>query len=212
MSSREDREATPAVMLASQPCESCGRLGVDGDPRDATLVLTCPTCGHEEERLRLPFFSITGASGSGKSTLLRRLWRELPECVAFDGDVLWHGEFWNRRDEFYARWLAVAGQASQSGQAVVVCTAAMPDDWERNDFRVFVGEIRMLALVCDEEALLARLGARGRPVDVQAPDDFLAETANFNRWLRERVEHLDTSLLKRDEVAARAAAWVRERL
>lgn len=146
----------------------------------------------------------------GKSTVLRRLWRLVPECVAFDGDVLWHGDFWRKRQAYYDRWLTLAGQASQSGHAVVVCTAALPDDWS-SEASVLVGDIHMLALVCDEEELMARLAARLRPLDEQAPPAFLEQTRNFNRVLRE-LEHVDTSTLDRDETAERVAAWIRERL
>ena len=201
-----------ATRLAWQPCERCGTLGVDASPSMASIALACPGCGHEETRRRLPFFSITGSSGSGKSSVVRRLWSELPECVSFDGDVLWHGDFWNDRPAFYARWLAVAGQASQSGHPVVVCTAAMPEAWEESDLRVLVGDVHMLALVADEEELLVRLEARRRARDPQAPPDFLEQTLTFNRWLRERLEHVDTSVHDRDETAARVAAWIRERL
>lgn len=197
--------------LSWQPCERCGGLGVDATLAAGSLLLTCPQCGHEETRRRLPFFSVTGPSGSGKSTLVRRLWRLLPECVAFDGDVLWHGDFWKDTQAFYDRWLAVAGQASQSGHPVVVCTAAMPEVWQ-SPFAAFVGEVHMLALVCDEDELLARLERRERPPDDQAPPDFLEQTLNFNRVLRERLEHVDTSLLDENEVAARVVDWIRERL
>lgn len=203
--------ATGAQRLPWQPCERCGALGLDATPAEAALLLACPSCGHEEERRRLPSFSITGPSGSGKSALVRRLWRLLPECVTFDGDVLWHGDFWANRQAYYDRWLAVAGAASQSGHPVVVCTAAMPEDWE-SPFAVLIGEVHMLALVCDEEELVARLAARVRPLDDQAPADFLEQTLNFNRVLRERLDHVDTSALDEDETAARVGAWIRERL
>jgi ABC-type cobalamin/Fe3+-siderophores transport system ATPase subunit len=204
-------KALSPARLPWQPCERCGGLGVDAAPDGPTLVLTCPGCGHEEARRRLPFFSITGPSGVGKSTLVRRLWRLLPECVVFDGDVLWHGEFWENGQAFCDRWLTVAGQASQPGHPVVLCTAAMPEAWE-TEFAVFVGEIHVLALICDEEELLGRLGARVRARDDQAPADFLEQTRTFNRVLRERLEHVDTSALDPDEVAERVAAWIRERL
>ena len=203
--------ATVAQRLPWQPCERCGALGAHATPAGPILLLACPQCGYEEERRRLPLFSITGPSGSGKSTLVRRLWRVLPECVTFDGDALWHGDFWTNRQAFYDRWLVVAGQASQSGRPVVVCTAAMPDDW-RSVFAVLVGEVHMLALVCDETELMARLTARARPADEQAPADFLEQTRNFNRVLCELLEHVDTSTLGRGEVATRVARWVRERL
>ena len=203
--------AAESTRLPWQPCERCGALGVEAHPDGAVVTLVCPRCAHEEERRRLPFFSVTGPSGSGKSTLLRRLWRELPECVVLDGDVLWHPSYWNDRSAFYTRWLALAAQISQTGSAVVLCTAAMPDDW-RDASRVLVSEVHMLALVCDEQDLLARLEARARPPDTEAPADFLQQTLNFNRWLRANLEHLDTSAAGPDETAARVAAWVRARL
>jgi predicted kinase len=207
----EASSAVAALQLPWQPCERCGGLGVEASPAGSIVVFSCPRCGHEEQRRRLPFFSVTGPSGAGKSALVRRLWRLLPECVTFDGDVLWHGDFWNDRQAFYDRWLAVAGQASQSGHPVVVCAAAMPDDW-RSPFAALVGEVNMLALVCDEDELMARLEARARPRDEQAPTDFLEQTRTFNRVLRERLEHVDTSRFDEDEVAARVADWIRAQL
>jgi hypothetical protein len=70
----------------------------------------------------------------------------------------------------------------------------------------------MLALVCDEQELLARLDARGRSPGAEAPPDFLEQTLNFNQWLRARLDHVDTSLCGPDETAARVASWVRARL
>ena len=165
--------AVAPLQMPWQPCELCGGLGVEASPAGAVVMFACPRCGHEEQRRRLPFFSVTGPSGVGKSTLRRPLWPLLPEDVA--------------------------------------CTAAMPDSW-RSPFAAFVGEVHMLALVCDEDELMARLEARARPLDDQAPADFLKQTRNFNRVLRERLEHVDTSRFDEDEVAARVADWIRERL
>lgn len=205
-------QAAPKPRLQRQPCVECGALGLEARADGAVVVLTCSNCGSKEERRRLPFFSITGPSGSGKTTLVRRLWRELPECIVLDGDVIWSARFWNDRDGFYARWLALAGQISQSGRPVVVCTAAMPDDWHNAHPRPLVGDIHMLALVCGVEELLARLDARARELDPEAPVDFLEQTCKFDRWLRERVPHIDTSALQPDETAERVAAWIRSRL
>jgi predicted kinase len=205
-------DAIHAIRLPWQPCERCGALGVDAHPAGAVVTLACPRCGHEEERRRLPFFSVTGPSGSGKSTLMRRLWRELPECVALDGDILWDPAYWKERAAFYTRWLNLAAQISQTGRAVVLCTAAMPDDWRDAAPRVLVSDVHMLALVCDEDELLARLEARGRSPGADAPADFLEQTLNFNRGLRARLDYVDTSVSDPDETTARVAAWVRARL
>ena len=213
MNSAAEREGlSDAVRLPWQPCERCGALGVDAHADGSRALLVCPNCGHEEERRRLPFFSVTGPSGSGKSTLVRRLWRGLPECVVLDGDVLWDPKYWNERETFYTLWLVLAAQISQSARPVVLCTAAMPADWSAPTARVLAAEVHMLALVCAEDDLLARLSARERPRDAEAPADFLEQTLNFNRVLRERLEHVDTSAHDPDETATRVAAWVRSHL
>jgi hypothetical protein len=205
-------EAVDVTRLPWQPCECCGALGVDAYPEASAVTLVCPNCGHEEQRRRSPFFSVTGASGSGKSTVMRRLWHGLPECVALDGDILWDPAYWNARSAFYTRWLNLAAQISQTGRAAVLCTAAMPDDWSDAAPRVLVSDLHMLALVCDEKELLARLDARGRSPDAAAPADFLEQTLYFNAWLRANLDHIDTSVSGPDETAARVAAWVRARL
>jgi hypothetical protein len=53
-----------AVRLPWQPCERCGALGVEALPDGSVVTLDCGRCGHEEQRRRLPFFSVTGPSGS----------------------------------------------------------------------------------------------------------------------------------------------------
>jgi predicted kinase len=204
--------APGSTRLPWQPCERCGALGVDAHPDGPVVTLLCPRCGHEEERRRLPFFSVTGASGSGKSTVMRRLWRELPECVSLDGDVLWDPAYWNARAAFYTRWLNLAAQISQTGRVVIVCTAAMPDDWRDAPPRVLVSDVHMLALVCDDDELLSRLEARARPRDPDVPPDFLEQTRIFNGWLRANLDQVDTSVSDPDETAARVASWVRARL
>src|SRR5438046_1924358 len=80
--------AMTVTHLEWETCERCGALGLDATTDDAAVVLECATCGSREVRRRVPFFSITGASTSGKTALTRRLWRLLPECITFDGDVL----------------------------------------------------------------------------------------------------------------------------
>jgi gluconate kinase len=155
---------------------------------------------------------VTGASGAGKSTLVRRLWHELRECIVLDGDALWNRRFWPERAAFYNLWLVAAGQISQTGRPVVVCTAAMPDDWSSASARAFVGDVHMLALVCAEDDLLSRLDVRDRPRDDDAPADFLEQTLNFNRWLREHLPHVDTSQLDAEATATEVADWIRSRL
>jgi hypothetical protein len=193
-----------------QDCAGCGALELEARGEDGDAVVTCLSCGHEERRRRLPFFSVSGATCTGKSSVCRRLWTLLPECVALDGDLLWDRSLWDAPELFYARWLGVAAQISQSGRPVVLCTAAIPQAWEESPSRILVSQVHMLALVCDDDVLLERLRRRGRPPDPKAPDE---ETLSFNRWLREHVEPaLETTAASPDDTAVRVADWVRGRL
>jgi AAA domain len=160
---------------------------------------------------RLPFFSITGPSGAGKSATWRLLTGLLPECVALDGDALWDPRFWSDTDWFYGAWMRVAAGVQQNGRPVVLCTAAMPDVWQRRPEREWFRNVHMLALVCSEETLRARLTAR-EPSGPETPSTFVDDTLDFNRWLREHVEHVDTSTMSELDTALRVAEWVRARL
>jgi len=161
---------------------------------------------------RLPFFSVTGPSGSGKTTVCARLWKTLPECVTLDGDSLWRSEFWADRGEwFYGAWLRVAANVQQNGRPVVLCTAAMPAVWDVLPERALFNDVHALALVCDEDVLRTRLEAR-RPFGARTPETFLEDTLNFNRWLREHVESVDTSSADPEQTSAQVAEWVRARL
>jgi hypothetical protein len=193
-----------------QDCAGCGALGLEARAEYSDTVVTCLSCGHEERRRRLPFFSVSGATCTGKSSVCRRLWKLLPECVALDGDLLWDAALWDAPGVFYARWLGVAAQISQAGRPVVLCTAAIPQAWEESPSRILVADVHMLTLVCDEDVLLERLRGRGRPPDPKAP---VEETLSFNRWLRANVEPaFDTTSASPDDTAAQVAAWVRGRL
>jgi hypothetical protein len=60
--------------------------------------------------------------------------------------------------------------------------------------------------------LRSRLDGRARPIDPEAPADFLEQTCVFNGWLRERLPYVDTSTLRPEDTAAQVAAWVRSHL
>jgi hypothetical protein len=66
-------------------------------------------------------------------------------------------------------------------------------------------------LICSEETLRARLAAR-EPFGPETPPTFVDDTLDFNRWLREHVEHVDTSTLSKLDTAPRVAELVRARL
>jgi hypothetical protein len=105
----------------------------------------------------------------------------------------------------------------QSGRPVVLVGTVVPVQFERRPERAFVGEIHYLALVADPDVLGSRL--RARPAWRGWDEPRIAETVEFNDWLRRNgpgldppVELLDTTALPLDETARVVTEWVRRRL
>jgi hypothetical protein len=181
----------------------------------------CPACGHAHRFVRLPLFVLTGASGAGKSAVCLRLPARLPECVAFENDVLWRPEFATPADDYRGYrnlCLRVAKNIGQAGRPVVLCGTAIPGQIEPCPERRYFAEVHYLALVADEAMLAARL--RARPAWREAGgDEFVARMTAFNRWL---IDHaaatappmalLDTSRRTVDESVEDVVNWVRARL
>ena len=150
--------------------------------------------------------------------MARLLPRALAEvAVVVEQDVLWSAGLQDPADDFadFRRiWLRMAGMIHQSGRPVVLVGTVVPEQFERRPERAFVGEIHYLALVADAEVLRSRL--RARPAWRGWDEPRIAETVDFNEWLRHEgptldppVELLDTTTLELVETARRVIEWVR---
>jgi broad-specificity NMP kinase len=181
-------------------------------------VLICGECGRRQSFRRLPLFALTGPSGAGKSTVARLLPQALADvAVVVEQDVLWASGLQDPADDFadFRRtWLRMAGMIHQSGRPVVLVGTVVPEQFERRPERAFVGKIHYLALVADPDVLRTRL--RARPAWRGWDEPRIAETVEFNDWLRSTgpfldpsVELIDTTTLELTETARRVVEWVR---
>jgi len=201
-----------------QICLDCGARFTSPVVAADAPVLICGDCGHRQPFRRLPLFALTGPSGAGKSTVARMLPGALAGvAVVVEQDVLWTAGLQDPTDDFadFRRaWLRMVGMIHQSGRPVVLVGTVVPVQFERRPERAFVGEIHYLALVADPDVLRARL--RARPAWRGWDEPRIAETVDFNDWLRRAgpgldppVELLDTTALELDETAHRVTDWVR---
>ncbi|TNC28522.1 AAA family ATPase [Amycolatopsis alkalitolerans] len=204
-------------MLDPRICPACG------DRANAPLVESstrvCEHCGHRWPFRRLPLFALTGPSGAGKSTVGPALARRLgARAVVLEQDVLWTAGLRDDVDghpAFRATWLRMAAMIAQNGRPVVLCGTVVPPEFEALPERALFSDIHYLALVAEPAVLARRL--RARPAWREWDEPRIAETLEFDAWLREHadtfrppVRLFDTTNASLEAAVDHAAAWFRE--
>jgi 2-phosphoglycerate kinase len=200
-------------------CPRCGEYNADKIIEPDGPYAVCPHCDYRHEFLRLPLFVITGASGVGKTTMCLTLVRKAKDFVVMDSDILWDKEFdepeTNYR-KFRETWLRICKNISQSGKPVILCGLAVPNQFEQCVERRYFSDIFYLALVCDDDALAARLGKRPAWRGTAGPEN-LKKYVALNRWFKEHAQSthtpmslLDTTELTVDESVDAIMRWLSE--
>lgn len=145
-------------------CESCGGHAHLMAARDGMLI--CEHCGGEHPFNRPPLLVVAGAGASGKSTLCQRVAAQARGFIALDADVFEHDlvSVVSPRHDYPAFWrtlMCLAHEIAQNGVTVVYFGITLPDQVLRHtDLAEYFDGIHILALVCDEAELRARINAR----------------------------------------------------
>ncbi len=202
-------------------CPKCGEYSVEKTIDASGPRAICPCCSYAHPFLQLPLFIITGPSGSGKSTICLELIPLVHECVILESDILW-GAFpatsENNYRDYRNMWLRVAKNIGQSGQPVVLCGTALPEQFEACPERRYFSTLHYLAMVCNDRLLEERL--KQRPTWRQSGSrESIGGMIRINRWLKEHASTTqppmtlyDTSHRSITETTRDVGQWIRQRL
>src|ERR1043166_489441 len=196
-------------------CTACGLPHTEPE-LDEAGSLVCPSCGDRRAFRRLPLLLVGGPAGAGKSTVGASLLGEMSEAVLIESDLLWRREF-NTPEDGYNNYFRLGLRLPPRPSARSGAGFAGPPSGEPLPERRLFKAAHYLGLVCDDEALVARL--RARPKWRNTTPELVAEHVEFNRWLKEHaattappVTLLDTTSATLRETTAQVAAWIRLRV
>jgi broad-specificity NMP kinase len=194
-------------------CENCGRYSADKIISDSGESMTCKFCGYAQPIKRLPLFIITGASGVGKSTTSRHLFKNNPNIIVMESDILWNNAFNNPENnyrEYRELWLRMCKNISKGGKPVALCGCSVPEQFENCIERRYFSNIHYIAIVCDDDILKKRLENRNI-----FSSEYINNSISFNKWIKDNaalttpsMTLLDTSNLTVEQASDEVSVWI----
>lgn len=184
-------------------CERCGERSDDVAVVPDSAV-RCVSCGHRWPFRRLPLYCVTGPSGTGKSAVARLLVDALADrFVVLEQDVLWQAGLRDDSSDhrlFRTAWLRMAAMIHQNGRPVVLCGTVVPPELEPLPERRMFEHIHYLSLMCEPQALRARLQKRPAWRDWDEPR--IAETLDYADWIGQQASTMDPPMTLLDTTSA----------
>lgn len=193
-------------------CPKCGNYEWDKEVKGNKIC--CPKCGAEWEFKKLPLYVLSGCSGIGKTTTAICLQKMTSDFVVLDGDMFYNIMPHETEADFYAQVEQIGSLSkniNQCGKPVVWAMAGNLDKLPNTYNSRFFSEIKVLALVCDEQSLRARM-TEGRQI---TDEGWINGSVQYNQYFRTHdkigetaFDTLDTQNRSVEEVAADVLRWL----
>jgi hypothetical protein len=203
-------------------CYNCHGYRADKILDPFSPFAICPLCQHKHPFQYLPLLIVCGPSAAGKTTICKRLTGMIDEVVMLDGDIIWQPEFntpENHDRDFFETWLRIGKNINQSGRPLLLFNSgAIPPNVEPCLERRYFPDVHYLALVCDDNILVARL--KERPAWRKTSDKvFIDAQLNFNRWFKENaairtpiINLVDTTHSAFEKSVEEVKIWIQGRM
>lgn len=195
-------------------CQKCGshewNRVVEGN------TITCPDCGERWNYIKKPLYILTGCSGIGKTTTAQELQKTTTDFVFQDADIFYNIMPGETEEDAYDQVEQVgllSKNIMQSGKPVVWTMAGNIDKIPHTYNARFFSEIRVLALVADEQSIRKRM-TEGRKI---TDENWIEGSVSYNNYFKThtqlgntKFEVVDTEGKTVAEVAGEVLEWLRK--
>lgn len=180
----------------------------------------CRGCGHVRQVARQPLLVVTGGAASGKSSICRA-WERDSRVFALDLDVIGRDPVVRRPGDtdyvgFWGFLLRLGLEVQLNGLAPLFCGLCLPEQITANAEAEQFHGVHVLALVCEETELTARIQARFGGTEAAARPDVHFDVNRRLRAVTLPEPHtytiLDTSGWRVADTLRAAEEWVQTTL